>query len=373
VLKHDGHVITASLSPDSKTILSVTSEGAIVKWDANSGASLSGRKVPGPVYAADISRDLASVAVLNPNGSLLWLYLDTAQTGNGFASQNVLSFAISPSGSELAVGSKGDSYILRKPGDHVTPLEADGSLFNVSFTHDGETVVANSDKRTLNIWTRLHDPVLKPVRDYARYNGSAWWTINAAGNRVLTSGSKGAAMWIIDANRNPALSRAPWFLFVQGTLLAQEDSFGNNDRNVVLRNQDGIHVWPADRPSGGILIKPPLGRISFIAFDATRPRILAADMNGRIAVCRLDATGSALIDTLLLVGHTSPITRAFFSPDGSMVVSASNDNTVRLWWLNDIVIPKEFDKLLDVARKRLPVTMSNAERAAILAQAGETP
>jgi WD40 repeat protein len=87
----------------------------------------------------------------------------------------------------------------------------------------------------------------------------------------------------------------------------------------------------------------------------------------------LNARGTAVANIILLAGHTAPINRAFFSPDGSMVISASDDGTVRLWSINDVRIPEEFDKLLDVARKRLPVTMSNADRDAIRAQAGETP
>jgi WD40 repeat protein len=378
VLKHDAPVVAAALSPDGKSLLSVTTV-AIAKWDTGSGAKLASQgtgslDVGSTIIAADISRDLMSVAALNESRRLTWV------TSGRFGTQQHMppfgytdSFALSPSGRELAVGTFGGLIILRAPGHYGASLKADGLLEAVAFTRDGETVVGSSDKGALNIWTRLHDPVLKPIRDYARANTGSSWAISAGGNRILTSHNNGASMWIVDPSRTPALSRAPWSLIHNGYLRVGKDSFGNNDQNVALIYGDAIHVWPAGVPSGGIVIKPPLGRISLCAFDPNRPQFLAANPSGRIAVCRLNASGSALIDTLLLTGHKDWITRAFFSSDGSTVISASRDGTVRLWWTNDVVVPQEFRELLEAARQHLPVTMTDADRNGILSQTGETP
>ncbi|HEX7678810.1 MAG TPA: WD40 repeat domain-containing protein, partial [Thermoanaerobaculia bacterium] len=172
VLKHDSEIVSAALSEDGNSILSLTSGGSAAKWDVSSGAKLFSREFPRPVLDAEISRDLTSVAVKTLKDELLWFPLDSTP---GFGTK-ALSFSLSPTSNELAIGIEGAVNIIRRPGYQLIPLKADGILTDVSFTHNGEAIVANSDKGTLNIWTRLHDPLLKPVRDFARTTGIAAWT-----------------------------------------------------------------------------------------------------------------------------------------------------------------------------------------------------
>jgi WD40 repeat protein len=61
----------------------------------------------------------------------------------------------------------------------------------------------------------------------------------------------------------------------------------------------------------------------------------------------------------VLRGHEDIVWHAAFSPDGERVVTASWDNTARLWFVH-------LSDLLELAESRLPVTLTPEERARML-------
>ena len=64
-----------------------------------------------------------------------------------------------------------------------------------------------------------------------------------------------------------------------------------------------------------------------------------------------DARTNAALATLS--GHTGAVDSAAFSPDGSRVVTASNDKTARVWQLDPIVLMPADQRQGHVCRERL--------------------
>ena len=68
----------------------------------------------------------------------------------------------------------------------------------------------------------------------------------------------------------------------------------------------------------------------------------------------LHALTSAVEAERTFWGHQNEVNSAEFSPDGERVVTASYDNTARVYVLN-------FDDLLRIAKERLPATVPPRE------------
>jgi hypothetical protein len=72
-----------------------------------------------------------------------------------------------------------------------------------------------------------------------------------------------------------------------------------------------------------------------------------------------DAETGAKLDTLY--GHTGSVESAAFSPDGSQVVTAAADNTVRIWLLDPLVLMPSEKRQPYVCRDRLIGAQSFSE------------
>jgi WD40 repeat protein len=84
---------------------------------------------------------------------------------------------------------------------------------------------------------------------------------------------------------------------------------------------------------------------ALFSLDGSRVVTASADNTARI----WDASSAKQI--AVLRGHEGPVGSAVFSPDGSRIVTASQDNTARIWDVRLTAIPPE--KLLAEACVRL--------------------
>ncbi|MEM7015744.1 MAG: hypothetical protein AAF512_00225, partial [Pseudomonadota bacterium] len=115
---------------------------------------------------------------------------------------------------------------------------------------------------------------------------------------------------------------------VVGTLLSLEalpKSEINPDRELVFEANSQLHNITARWP--GVMAHN--GAVVHVAFSPDGQRIVTASRDNTARLWSLDGTEQAV-----LKGHQSAVYHAAFSPDGQRIVTASEDNTARLWSLD---------------------------------------
>jgi eukaryotic-like serine/threonine-protein kinase len=323
----------AWFSPDGRLILTTSSDGAIRIWHTGSAALLrSIDAVPhGKLYDAALSPDGARVVTSSVDGADVWDVTDPS----------------------LVVAS-GES------GEYIP-----SALYPGVYTGDGARFVggmASEERNEVRVWDATTGARLAA---WPETGGPYALATNRDGSRILVSSPDGQAPRLRDGS---------------GNLIARLEGHGATVY-AVAASRDGalfatagydkrVRFWRAET---GERVEPVLEfdrRPTSLAFSPDGSRVAIADEKGQVVIHRRDSGEKLLVfaahptwiqdiewsrDGALLVtagrqdhtattwdaatgakrrtfvGHGDNLTRAGISPDGSLVATASVDNTARLW------------------------------------------
>ncbi|MET0342412.1 MAG: protein kinase [Polyangiales bacterium] len=324
----------ASFAPDGRTLVTVTIDGVIRGWHATSGALLYAVDVmpEGKMFDSALSPDGSTVASVGLRGGDLW------------------RIAGIPRG-----------RILR--GDRHTPTEIGAARYAA----DGSAIIAGITLRDQDAhWLEVWDAQSGDVRTRFRVAGNPYRVAASADlGRVATGYGVGVSAVHDVRTGAVTLAIAHDRAWVRGLALSRDGrrvlSAGDGGR-VMLWDDQGAHALRTDIPASEMAIAVALrpgdrefavsdsrGRVS--VYDLATRRLLRAISASRTQVEHVeysadgrwlvtagrqdhtarvwDADTGALRSTLL--GHTDNLIDASFSPDGSLLATASFDNTARLW------------------------------------------
>ena len=383
---HDARLRTVRYSPDGEWLATASEDGTVRVRDAQTGETVHtltdfGSAVAGVAWAPDSRRlaaggfdGIARIFDIGADRAEMAYTLAGVTTASG-----VIGVAFSPDGGHLLtgddritaatvwdVGPGGDAEVANLPGNPNTWIHP-------AYTGDGHLAIPTGggavtvwDTSTATQQARLTYPNPSAVAadwadDIASIAISPDGTLLAAGDGNparawdLTTGdelfSKSPGGWISQPAFSPdsellALAGDSGTLSLydrEGTLRAQlraEDGSGLQDPTF---SPDGstiaVQQFPRDRPSpdSPILLWDWRSDTtqSWPDLDGERPtyspdgrQLAAASPVGGPAEVRDPATGDLLH---ALDGHSAPVVDFAYSPDGSLIATASLDGTARLW------------------------------------------
>ena len=253
----------------------------------------------------------------------------------------VQAVAFSPVANQVATGCNDKSAFLRiwdletrKP---LRTLQGHtDAITSISYSKDGNRLLTTSFDNTARIWDVDTGAQLQLLE------GHSWWVWDAAfspdESQVATVSQDGTAIvWTLAENTKSAP-----FTGHQGAVYSvafspdgKQIASGGYDKRVLLWNPQNLQPFDFERLLAEQEIPPPqfdplvghTAAVRSVKFSADGTRVLSAGHDNTVKIWSV-AKATPL---KTLRGHDSWVRACAFSPDGKSVLSGGYDNHVRLW------------------------------------------
>ncbi|EMD36473.1 hypothetical protein CERSUDRAFT_138149 [Gelatoporia subvermispora B] len=331
---HSDGVLCVAFSPDGAKIISGSMDHTLRLWDAKTGKPL--------LHAFEGHTGDVNTVMFSPDGRRVvsgsddkTIRLWDVTTGEDVIaplsghSDRVRSVAFSPDGTRIVSGSSDDTIRLwdaRTGAPIIDPLVGHtDAVFSVAFSPDGTRIVSGSADKTVRLWDAATGrPAMQPFEGH----GDHVWSVGFSpdGSTVVSgSGDETIRLWSADVMAAlPSTYAAPSDTVLhdgttlQGSRLAvlDDDEHPAPDTNVKPQNT------PSESPQGYS------GRVLCVAFTPDGTQIVSGSEDKTVSLWNAQ-TGAPVLDPLQ--GHGKLVTCLAVSPDGSYIASGSADETIHFW------------------------------------------
>jgi WD40 repeat protein len=260
---------------------------------------------------------------------------------------NLFGVAMSPDGCYIAAGGDDPQAPVRvwdvRGAEPVAIAGFAGhrdAVHSVAFSRDGARLLTSSDDRTARLWD------VASGMEIRSFIGHSWWVWSAAFSRdgkfIVTASHDGSAIvWNSESaekfaqflgHRGPVFSAA--FSPDGGRVVS-----GGYDTRVLAWRPAEVHKFDFGKVARGAELDPVRfqaleghgGPVRSVSYSADGKMIVSASHDNTVKVWEADS-GRAL-NTFR--GHDSWVRSCAFSPDGRTVVSAGHDRRATLWNVTD--------------------------------------
>jgi len=347
-IQHDKMVTDLSFSPDSRLLLSSSNDQTARIWSVSTGKSVTPPLPHGtPVRVARFASDGRHLLTIARNARVVRVWdLATAERRDKQVTtgENLVKLRFTRSGSHCAAAGRGGRVLLWK-GDEInqSPRELlhPGPVFALQFSDDEKWLAAAGASRHVRIWNVATGERVPGDFKHASEVRTLQFSTNA--KRIVSGSSDGTArVWDVASGRAltpPLVHRhRVWTVditadgshVVTGTFVSD----GDDTRNEVDYEGE-IGLWNV---ATGKLVVPirqfPRG-INRVQFSPDDSLIVSASETGWFGVNEESSSriwnATSLQPMSRPFPHSGGVRDAAFSPDGSMVATGGPDGIGRIW------------------------------------------
>ena len=349
---HTRGVLLAQFSPDSKKIITASFDETVKIWDANTGKLITNlTDNTSRVYSAKFSKDSKKIAIGYYGDSKIW----DANTGVIYSTlQNKIKgfneARFSSDGTKILTVF-GDAKVWDLTNGRLLKTLTGSEFTNARFSPNSSKVITSSLDNSVKIWdsntgtlllngnkssqkiyTAQFSPDGNKIAAVFDDDKSALWN---ASNGSLISNLKVPPIVvpeIVYDNTGPPLPPPPPPLV--RILYSDRETFelfSPDSKKVITFNNNNMKVWNTD--SGNFITSFSVTSaehnqyINSSQFSSNSKTILTASTDNTAKIW--DANTGNLIVTF--TGHIKEVNMAQFSPDNKKVVTISEDNTTKIW------------------------------------------
>jgi WD40 repeat protein/DNA-binding SARP family transcriptional activator len=316
-----GSFVTASFSPDGRSVLTGGMDGRARLFDPASGELLAAIGPRAAKTVARFSADGSRIAMASEDGSVRVADPRTGETrllaGPDSQAGNI-AVDFDPRARRVASAGYGPGVIVRNVSGRGKPVTLRGhrdGLTDVRFSRDGRRILTASRDGTAIIWDALTARPKLRLKGHAALVRSAEYS--ADGGRIVTAGADGT-----------------------------------------------IRVWPAEGRTRPVILRGHIGAVNAAEFSPDGTRIVSAGADGTVRVWNA-AGGETLV---VLYQHRGEARSASFSPDGRSVVSTGEQDGIARVSSCEVCGP--LARVRRLARARADRVLNATERARFLPDEG---
>lgn len=338
---HNDYVYSLDFSPDSKTLATASRDGTVKLWTAK-GQPLemlvvSREPVRSVRYLAD-----GSFVTAGKDGMIRWwngqdLPIATweahADEITALAASPIEDDPAEPNGQQLIASVSRDGTVRlwnladQKLVQTLSPPVLDGGepgeLWSVTFSLDGRWIAAGGEKAQVDLWWREGSHMITLEGHEGRIRSLAW----SPDHQTFMSSSEDntVKLW-----RWPN----PNLITLKGHEKAVSDAAVSSDGLIASASYDtNITLWNAlGQPVDTLTtLKEPINTLK----SGPNGTLAAAADNGQVALW------SSLSEApVIFTAHGGQdVNDIDFSPDGQLLLTASDDGTAKLWARDDVTTP----------------------------------
>ncbi|HPA47032.1 MAG TPA: hypothetical protein PK395_14805 [bacterium] len=288
---HTDAVLSAAFSSDGTKMVTGSRDKTARLWDVETGSQI--RAFQGhedSVDAVALSPDGTKVLTGSQDKTARLWDAETGQEIERFErhTRRVSTVAFSPDGTAYLTGSIDGTVMLMRPGREPASFPHGGMVSSVAFTPDGTKILTTSLDGTTRIWD---------LGDSAQVSAATPEVESATADHSSRTSERGTEKGVAESE----------------AVRSQVTPSSNVAAFSSLRGPSGESIFG-------------LGELLSAAYSPDGKYIATC---GGLGAFLWDVESNRLIRAFL--GHTKEVYSVDFSPDGTKIVTGSNDKTARIW------------------------------------------
>jgi WD40 repeat protein len=326
-----GHkIIELTARPDGGRLISVDASGAVLQWDAKTGAAV-GIPMPleKPVIRAAYDASGQRILALQERGPVVVLDAESGQRTLTLPHDTTVNDGrFSPDGKYIATASEDGVIRLWSTSEGSEPRKLTGHekpVLAIQFSADGNKLISGAKDKLAFIWELASDRKVA-LRGHADdVTGVAF---SPDGNRALTRSDDGTArLWSADATsigwkigaamrHDSKLTVADFSADGREILTAAIDNVArlwNGETSEIKVELRGHFNWRKDR--------------MVATYDSDGAHVVTAGWEGTARIWKVAAGAEVIV----LAPHHEEVLNAIFSPDGSRIATGDWSGQAKIW------------------------------------------